>query len=405
MRRTRSKRKAKRNRQKRTKGRRINVKKIILLSLLFFSVLFLIYSFIVLSGIRSRDILAENIANHRFLSVVEDDMEKTVYIFERETGAQRGISDVYVFLHNERKENSVVIYLPGSLYFSGLEDDFGSPIPISSLRYAGDYLQEGRGVEYALWQLNNILGFKVDNYVWITSEAFEVINEVYGSVSDARDRYREDYTLQRGDSLTNAFLRLHTMSSNYSVLRSAFNVSQVRQMDRKVYSNLSFLGAMGKVGSFQRIVGRTNTSVLNLGSAIYSSEEFAEQGGSIRILDTPQYDKTLRGYYLDIIDRDLERERVRIEVYNGSRAPGMAGIYARKILNNGCDVVRFGNAPESLERTQVYVSDDDEFRNSLAIVEEVLLGRFERLEERPSFMTTGDIVILLGEDILQLEMF
>jgi hypothetical protein len=35
----------------------------------------------------------------------------------------------------------------------------------------------------------------------------------------------------------------------------------------------------------------------------------------------------------------------------------------------------------------------------------VLLGRFEMLEERPSFMTTGDIVIILGDDIAHTEIF
>jgi hypothetical protein len=74
-------------------------------------------------------------------------------------------------------------------------------------------------------------------------------------------------------------------------------------------------------------------------------------------------------------------------------------------LNNGCDVVRFGNTPELLERTQIYVSDENEFNDSLKVVAEVLFDRYEILEERPSFMTTGDIVVLLGADILQMEMF
>lgn len=388
-------------------GRKIslNVKKLVTYLLLCSLVLFFLYSLIILSGVRTRDILSENMSSHKFLSSEDTDLEKTIFVFESNTGTQRGISDVYVLLNNEKKENSMVLYIPGSLYFIGLEDDFGRSIPISSLRYAGDFLQEDRGVEYALWQLNGILGFKPDNYVWITTEAYDIINDVYGSTSDVKDRYKEDYTVQRGDSLTNAFLRLHTMSSQYSLLKSVFNVSDVKGMDGEIFSNLSFFAAMGKVKSYQRTVRNSETFVMDLSSPRYSSEQFSEHGGSIRTLDTTEYDKTLRRNYLSIIDRDLERERVRIEVYNGSQATGIAGIYARRILNNGCDVVRFGNAPESLEKTKVYVSDEKEFRNSFNIVQEVLFGRFQILEQRPSFMTTGDIVILLGEDILQLEMF
>lgn len=386
-------------------GKKINFRKYFFLFAVFILTVFLLYSFIILSGINSRDILSENLSRHNFLSSIGGDLEKTMFIIERETRSGRGISDVYVLLNNERKGNSIVIYIPGSLYFSGLEGDFGSPIPISSLRYAGDFLQEDRGVEYFFWQLNEILGLRVENYVWITPEAYTIISEVYGSVDDVRDRYKEDYILQRGDSLTNAFLRLHTMSSQYSFLKTISNISNIRGMDDNVYSNLSFTSAMNSIGSYRRIVGNTKTFVMDLSSPRYSITELAEQGGQIVSINVSEYDKTLRRNFIDIIDRNIERERVRIEVYNGSGAPGKAGLYARQILNNGCDVVRFGNAPESFERTQVYVSDDKEFRNSLNVVDEILFSRYERLDERPSFMTTGDIVVILGEDILQMEVF
>lgn len=398
-------RKSRRSARRKSTLKNVNVKRISLLVIAIGIVLFFLYSLVLLSGVSARDILSENMSSKQFLSRGRGDLEKTIFVFENETGAQRGITDVYVLLHNQRKENAIVIYIPGMLYFGGLEEDFGSPIPISSLRYAGDFLQEGRGVDYALWQLNKILGFKADNYVWVTTEAYEIINAVYGDVGDVKDRFKEDYILQRGDSLTNSFLRLHTMSAQYSFLKNIFNISDIKEMDGLIYSNLSFLSAMGEIASYRRIVGNTSTLVMDLSSPRYSTEEFVDQGGSIRTLNMSDYDSTLRRNYMDIMDRGLERERVRIEVYNGSGSPGMAGMYARRILNNGCDVVRFGNAPESFERTKVYISNEREFQNSFNIVREVLFNRFERLEERPSFMTTGDIVILLGEDILQLEMF
>ena len=40
-----------------------------------------------------------------------------------------------------------------------------------------------------------------------------------------------------------------------------------------------------------------------------------------------------------------------------------------------------------------------DYKNSLNLVSEMLSGRFEVIEGRPSFMTTGDIVIILGKDI------
>jgi len=390
---------------RRKKKASLNIKKILLLVLVFLLFIYLIYALFTLYSIKSRDPLSENISGNRFLSSLEGDLEKTIFVIENERNGERVISDVYVFLENKDKENSIVIYIPGTMYFSGLEDDFGSPIPISSLRYAGEFLQEGRGVEYTLWQLNEILGFRADNYIWITTEAYEVINSVYGDPNNVKDRYREVYSMEEGGSLTNSFLKLHTISSQSSLLKSVLNVSKVRGLDNEIYSNLSFSNVLSTISGFEKSVRESETYVMDLSSPRYSVGEFSEQGGQFRSINITEYDKALRRYYIDIIDRDLERERVRIEVYNGSGGAGKAGKYARKILNNGCDVVRFGNAPELLENTQVYVSDEKEFNNSLSVVEGVLFGRLERLEERPSFMTTGDIVILLGEDALQLEIF
>jgi hypothetical protein len=399
------KRPKRRKKTKRNKKISFNIKKVFLLFFSFVFIVYLIYSFFILFSIRVKDPLSENISSHKFLSTSQTDLEKTVYIIERDLGEKRSISDVYVFLHNSRKENAIVIYMPGAVYFKGLEGDFGSPLPISSLRYAGDFLQKERGVEYALWQLNEILGFRVDNYIWITTEAHGVINSVYGDTNNVKEKYKEGYILDQGGSLTNSFLKLHTMSSQYSFLKSVFKVSKLRDMDNQVYSNLSFLTVLNKIGSFGRVVNNSKTYVMDLSSPRYSTEELSEHGGPTRSINISEYDKALRRYFINIIDREIERERVRVEVYNGSGFTGQAGMYARKILNNGCDVVRFGNTPDILEKTKIYVSDEKEFSNSLNVVQDVLFGRYEILQERPSFMTTGDIVILLGEDILQLEIF
>jgi hypothetical protein len=398
------KRRKTKSRKRRREGT-FNFKRALLVLPVLLCIIYVAYLFFTLFGIKARDPLSETISSHKFLSKSVDDLEKTVFIMEREVGDERAISDIYVFLNNKEKENSVVIYIPGTLYFNGLEGEFGSPIPMSSLRYAGDFLQEEMGVEYTLWQLNEILGFRATDYIWITTEAYEVINDAYGDVNDIKDRYKEMYVVEQGRPLTDSFLKLHAMSSQYSFLKSIFNASKIKSMDGQIYSNLSFLNVLNRIGSFSTTVKDSTTYVMDLSSPKYSVDELSDQGGQIRMINVSEYDKALRRHYINIVDRDLERERVRIEVYNGSGVVGRAGVYARKILNNGCDVVRFGNAPDSLERTQIYVSNEEEFSNSLRVVEDVFFGKYERLEERPSFMTTGDIVILLGEDISQLEIF
>ncbi len=100
-----------------------------------------------------------------------------------------------------------------------------------------------------------------------------------------------------------------------------------------------------------------------------------------------------------MIDRELEKERVRVEVYNGSGLSGYASQYARKIRNSGCEVVRYDNAPKEQDETQFFVPKQEDFPRSLSVVFEIFPGTYEIVQSRPSFMTTGDIVIILGKDI------
>ena len=401
--RKRSKRREGRN-QKNSGGKKTSSSLVIVSIVGAFIVILGFYSVFSLFSIKTKDPLAENLSSHRFLSNLDTNLEKTMFVFEEGEEENRTISSVYVLLTNKEKGNSIVVYMPGFVYFNGLEENFGSPIPISSLRYAGEFLHEGMGVDYSIWQINQILGFSVNDYIWFTTEASQTLHEVYGSPDNIKEKYKEAYS-NSGVTLSDAYLKLHITSAQYTPVKTIWKVNAVKDMDLQVLSNLSFVSVLSRLASFERTVVETNSLVLDLSSPNYSSEELSDLGGQIRTINLSEYDKDLRRNYINVIDREIEKERVRVEVYNGSNVAGKAGIYARKILNNGCDVVRFGNTPEPLERTQVYISDKSEFDDSFRVVAEVLFDRYEILEERPRFMTTGDIVVLLGSDILQMEMF
>lgn len=385
------------------KGKRFSVPSILIalfiVSLCLYSAYFL-FSFF---NIKNEDPLGENLSSHKILSTIDDDLEKTLLVFEKGEDTERGISEVYALLYNKRKNTSLVIYLPGGLYFSGLEENFGSPIAISSLRYAGDYLQKGRGVEYTIWQLSEILGFKFDNYVWLTTEGYAIFEDIYNGSAQVTERSRGEYISE--GTLSDSFFKMHNFSDSYNHLSTFLNIKKLVNSNESIYSNLSFASVLGHIDNYKYMVGSSDTYSMELGSLQYSIESLAEQGGQFRSINVAEYDRGIQKYVSKLQDRDLEKERVRVEVYNASTVSGRAALYARKISNSGCDVVRFGNAPSHLEKTVVFISNKESFKNSFDIVSEVLSGRFEEISERPSFMTTGDIVILLGEDISQVEIF
>jgi len=131
----------------------------------------------------------------------------------------------------------------------------------------------------------------------------------------------------------------------------------------------------------------------------------SNSGGIRRYLLNSKFDNSYRELISLLIDKELEKERVRVEVYNGSGVAGAAQQFGRKIENSGCDVIRYENAPKTIKKTIMYISKPDDFKKSFKIVSEIFSDNFELVEGRPDFMTTGDIVIILGEDIKRMYSF
>lgn len=377
-----------------------------LYSLFFLSALgyivFFLYTFL---NIKTNDPLEDNLSEYAIISSLKDDLDKTVYIFETGEGEDVRISDVYVHLVNKEKEASVLIYIPGSLYFNELEEDFGSPVAISSLFYAGEYLQEGRGVEYTLWYLQRILGFKFDEYIWFKGDSKDTISSVYGDTNEVRERFRDVYISNGAGEVSDPFLKLHILASNYSHIKTFFRVSEVKELEGNIYSNINFVRLLSKIDQLSRSLEFENSYAIDMNGINFSEEGFSDLGGQIRSIDLVEYDEYLKKYYLSVVPRNVEKERAQVEVYNASGVSGIANLYARRVSNNGCDVVRFGNAPQNREKTTIYVSDEEKFEHSYNVISEIFSDRFEPVDQRPSFLTTGDIVILLGEDIVQAELF
>lgn len=375
------------------------IKKILIWILCIASLSYIVYFFVVLSGIKIIDPISENSSNHYLLSKNKSDLERTLILFEDGVGEKRRISDVFLLFSNSEKDISLVTYVPGDIYFSGLEENFGAPIQISSLRYAGDFLQENRGVEYSVWQMGQILGVKVDNYIWLTTESRKVLERTMGGNIEVQESFKEYYKNTEGATIGENFLLLHGLSNRFSYLKFFLNASDIKGLDKTIYTNLTLLKALSKIATFKNIVRNGDTYAIDLSSPTYLDDKLSERGGQITTINTENFDKAFRSFYMKVLDRGLEEERVRVEVYNGSGIPGSAYQLGRKIENSGCDVVRYGNAPKNISKTTVYIPQPESFSNSLSVVKEILSGMYEEVNGRPDFMTTGDIVIVLGEDI------
>lgn len=374
-----------------SKGGKIksSIFKVLLYLGLFLSLLYILYFFFSILSIESTDIIKENSTADYLLSKQKDNPEKVLIIFEESYGNDKRITDVYGYLVNREKKSDLLIYLPGNVYYGGLEEKFGNEIPVSSFRYAGDFLQKGRGVEYSVWQLSQLLGFKNSKYIFFTAESTDFVSKHYGDSSES-------------DRSIDKLMTFNKQFSPFKIFTSAFDLSGI---NKKIYSNMKFYDIQVTLEQISNRDKKFSRSVINMSEEKYLKKGKLGTGEEINVFNSSEYDKVLNKELQKVLDRKLENERARVEVYNGSELSGVAYSIGRKIMNSGCDVVRYGNAPNTIDKTQVYVSNMKDFTNSYLTVVDVLSSGFDLIIGRPEFMTTGDIVVILGRDIKSIYSF
>ena len=359
---------------------------------------YFIYGYLALNNVKSENILEKSDSDYYLLSKGKDQLEKTLIVFEEEYNEKNRISMAYLYAQNKEKGVSTLVYIPGWVEYNSIKGDLGSSIPVSSFRFAGDFLQEGRGYEFAIWQFEQLLGGNIDEYIWVTPQARNAFTQNLEQSSEEAV-YAQYYT--NGFEVNQEAFFLNVFASKlgwFNLLKSA---SQFKNLDAKIYSSLPTLG--GVITRFREIQSGILSSrpyLVDLSSSKYLFQQESSSGvGITSYINVDEYDIVWRDFIGNMLDRELEKEQVRVEVYNGSGMSGYASQYARKIKNSGCEVVRYDNAPALEEKTKFYISKPENFKNSLNVILELFPGTYEIIEGRPSFMTTGDIVIILGKDI------
>lgn len=379
----------KKQKEKTSKKGSFKFGRVLLWLLLLFLFLYLIYFLFNVLTVKTVDVAFEDSASQNLFSRRKNNLEKTLVVIEESVGGRSRIVGVYAYLQNRSKKSELLIYLPGQIYYSGLEEKFGNEIPVSSFRYAGDFLQKGKGVEYAVWQMNQLLGFKSDMYIYLSSDATKVVREMSGN----------------GEINFEGINGINEFTKALSWHRMFSSAKQLADLDGKIYSNIPFYTSRLALESLQGNEKKYKRSVLDLSDKKYLKDGKLLTGEEIKVLNTKEYDKSLDTVLSTVLDRNLENERVRVEVYNGSALSGVAYSFGRKITNSGCNVVRYENAPNVVEKTLVYVPDVESFKTAYSVVSDVIPVDFDLVEGRPDFMTTGDIVVILGKNIKSMYSF
>jgi hypothetical protein len=355
-------------------------------------------------NLKSINPLVDDNTQQYLLTENPNTFKKTLIVFENKYGEdQDRIEKVYMYAHNEEKDLSILIYIPNWILYTGLENDFGNAVAVSGFKYAGEFIEPGKGVEFAIWQLEELLGMKVDNYIWFDSNAYNLLQENLGEVI-GNTMYSQYY--QNGSEISEDVFFLNGFVSRLNWFNLIFSASKFKDRDAVIYSSYSSLPiVVAQMKSINESIFKLKPFVIDLGMSMYLDSKENESGGIQNFVKLSVYDSVWRQNISRMIDKELEKERVRVEVYNASDISGLASSFARKIANSGCEVVRFDNAPNTEDFTKFYISNETDFEKSTEVVTGLFSGQYEILNSRPSFMTTGDIVIILGKDISRMYSF
>ncbi len=334
-------------------------------------------------------------ASERIL-IEREGVESTLYVFE--APIDNRILAAWVVIKNMRNGSTVVYYVPAGVYirdYSGQLDDY---VSVADLRYAGNVLSETRDIEYAVWQINNLTSLSIDSYIWIDSEAISTYSTLFGDLSEFSAATYSSKYINSEDTANTTYL-LNSFMSRFSLFKLFLNSDSWESLSKGVKSNLSPGLLVKRIVTTQGTLNSGGVYLFDLSQPWATEQVTTSNGKTASILNSTSVDNKFAGFIDIVRGRDVEREQVKVEVYNGSGISGLASRYARKVKNSGMTIVRFENAPEEIDRTVIYVPKPENYSNSLKIVKDILVVDAQEVVGRPSFITTGDIVVILGKDM------
>jgi len=310
-----------------------------------------------------------------------DDIRKVLFVIQN---SKDSISGAYMVVTNNRSHRSMVFHIPSDVYIDDYTGKLDTIISIGDLGYTGNLVEKSKWHEYIIWQVQSALALRLDSYVFINEEGFKML-------SSSKDGL--------GGNPESQFKRLLEV---FSYKEALINYSQCEAFYQEgLLSNMNIpeIQAFAREISQYDEASEENMIFVDIGEPKYLADDTLEAGKLVKKIKLNEIDSVTKDN-LDIIrTKDIVKEQVKVEVYNGSGISKVAGLYSRMIFNSGCQVLRYGNAPDVVPETVIYISDPELYDHSLKIVQGMFIISPEVIVGRPDFMTTGDIVVVLGEDI------
>ncbi|MEA3357229.1 MAG: LytR C-terminal domain-containing protein [Patescibacteria group bacterium] len=265
----------------------------------------------------------------------------------------------------------------------GQEEDI---VRFKDLMVLGQLQNPPAPLAYTKYQIEHLLALPIDGYIFLDDGLINDLAGIGTGFSPA-DQLSEDTGYDEwAESLSLYWVDYLNSVSVWSVWAHKEKIPEVK-------SNLLVPGLYEFIGEFQKV------SIDDISLVSVSGDELEEvvnsRGEIVSLVTRKSLDEELSEF---TSDKRIDREQARIEIFNGSNVGGLAARYGRLIKHIGGDLIRVENAPGEWEKSVIYVTDPLEFPYTIERVKSLWDYEIKIIEGRPDFVTTGDIIIVLGMD-------
>lgn len=355
----------------------------LIILLVVVSALVLVVNWVDITNSLSAIQIEPTINNSKFIRKPIDNVdlvtESTLIVLTTSTGMDLRIEHAFVVVQNKEKAKQWIVHIPGNIYISSSFSNFADYTPVSNLYYLGELEEKGAGKEYTIWELGQLLGYKFNNYIWLDDQA---VSTMFGELKDYNDSFS---ILTR---MIGSASPINLLINNHEIVKIANGTDSNMRIDRIV-------ALMGSI----RAVQDDPEEYFDFELSELQELRTSEFGIEIPVVTYASVDDRLKNIGDAVLDKDVEREQAKIEVYNGSEISGLASRYTRKLSNNGMNVIRINNTDDLYEKSVIYTSDAERFGHTISAIRQLMPVDVIVEPERPSFLTTGDIVLVLGMDL------
>lgn len=262
-----------------------------------------------------------------------------------------------------------------------------SSAKIRDLLVIGELQNPPIPLAYSVYQLEELFGIAVDGYIVFPSEIRDSLGSLSAKqgpedvIGDVESIGYEKWAEEWGEYWVDYFRSL-----------SLVNIWVHRELVGKIESNMDILDVYAFSKKISTIPA-DNVNVLTVPDE-HISEIVDDRGEVVNSISIAAIDAVLAGLSPD---ENMAREQARIEILNGTATSGFGARYERWIRHLGGDVIRVKNAPSTTEKSVIYVTDASEYEYTVSRIAG-LWDEVEIREGRPDFITTGDVIIVLGMD-------